>query len=678
MRSLVLALAPFLIAAAVPPRSTSHAGMVASGLAPSDIFRLRTLDAIAISPDGRLAAYVVREPDIMTDSFRTSVHIIDVRSHQERRVVADADRPAWSEDGRQLAWISSGAAGSTLIVGGPDGGDPRVIGTSDGDFGEVTWSPSGLEIAFTRFVPDAEPAFTYRVARPAGASWAPAPVVRTTLEIQRDGEAVFHPGRVQLFVVSLTDGKVRRLTESAAGVSSPTWARDGASILFFTQEGGELERSYLTFQMHRVSILTGAISTIETPGLAPRAVVLSPDGRHMAFVAAARTTRDYEPSGLYLMDADGAGLHRLDAGVDREIGDPRFSADGEAVFATYADNGAMRLARFGIGGGRSTLLERFDGSYAVSLRGTVAFASPSIGAPAELAVRAADGQLRILTQLNAAVLNGRTMASKRTLEVRSSLDGARVGAWLTLPSSWRAGSRLPLVLVIHGGPHGADGPWWDAQDQLVASEGYAVLHANYRGSISYGFGFADRIARDYPGPSYVDLMSAVDAAISRGYADPHRLFVTGGSAGGMLTAWTVGSTDRFQAAVATKPIIDPISEALTTDQATAERPAYGAYPWENAAVYAARSPLALVGNVRTPTMLIVGDLDMRTRPTEAQQFYVALKLRGVPTTFAVVPGAGHGSLEGTPSRLIAVTQLTLDWFAAHGGNQVPHAAASMH
>lgn len=273
----------------------------------------------------------------------------------------------------------------------------------------------------------------------------------------------------------------------------------------------------------------------------------------------------------------------------------------------------------------------------------------------------------MLGHLNDALLGGRSLATKRELAVRSSLDGARVGTWLTLPPGWDGRRRLPLLLSIHGGPYGSDGPWWDTQDQLLAAAGYAVLHANYRGSISYGFAFADRIARDFPGPSYADLMSAVDAAVAEGVADPDRLFVTGGSAGGMLTAWTVGRTDRFRAAAALKPVIDAVSSSLTTDQANVERAAYGGHPWEVPGAYAARSPLTLVGHVRTPTLLVVGDLDMRTRATEAQQFYVALKLRRVPTELAIMPGAGHDSLEATPSRLIAVTTLILRWFARFDG-----------
>ena len=668
MRVFAMALVPVaLIAADAAPRPVASAQAGASGLAPSDVFRLRTLGAVAIRPDGRIAAYVVREPDIMTDGMRQSIHVVDVESGAEQWVVADADQPTWSEDGTRLAWVSSGADGSTLFVAGPDGNDARAVGRPDGEYSSIAWSPSGREIAFTRFVPHSEPTFRYPVAKPQGAIWARAPVVRTDLEIQRDGEAVFRPGHSQLFTVSLAGASVRRLTTGDVDVSNPAWAHDGRGIFFFTQEGGELERSYKTSRLRRVALSTGSVATIDTPGLAPRAVAVSPDGHHLAFVASARTTRDYEPSGLYLMENSGRGLRRLDAGLDREIGEPRFSADGRSVFDAYADDGAMRLARFAITGAHTILLDRLDGAYAVSRGGSVVFAAPSAAAPADVAVREADGRTRTLTYLNEALLSGRTMASKRVLEVRSSLDGLRVGTWLTMPPGWRPGDRPPLVLAIHGGPYGADGPWWNTQDQLLASAGYAVLHANYRGSISYGFAFADRIARDYPGPSYADLISAVDAAVAQGFADKSRLFVTGGSAGGMLTAWIVGSTDRFRAAVAEKPIINPLSEALTTDQATAERDAYGAYPWENPSAYTARSPLALVGRVHTPTMLVVGDLDMRTRPTEAQQFYVALKLRGVPTVFAVMPGAGHDSLEGSPSRLIAVTQLMLDWFGAHGG-----------
>ena len=188
---------------------------------------------------------------------------------------------------------------------------------------------------------------------------------------------------------------------------------------------------------------------------------------------------------------------------------------------------------------------------------------------------------------------------------------------------------MPLILEIHGGPFAAYGPHFSTDNQLYAAAGYAVLSVNPRGSTSYGEEFANLIHHAYPGRDYDDLMAAVDAAIAGGYADPDRLFVTGGSGGGVLTAWIVGKTDRFKAAATQKPVIDWTSFALTADgPAFFSRYWFGKYPWEDHEAFWTRSPLSLVGNVKTPTLVVVGSQDYRTPVSEAEQYYTALQLRG--------------------------------------------------
>ena len=212
---------------------------------------------------------------------------------------------------------------------------------------------------------------------------------------------------------------------------------------------------------------------------------------------------------------------------------------------------------------------------------------------------------------------------------------------LVLPPSGVSGRRYPLILSIHGGPHGSDEPSWNLQDQLLAATGYAVLHVDCRGSLSYGYAFADRIARDFPGPASDDLVGGVDAAIAAGFADPDRLFVTGGSARGELTAWIVGRTHRFKAAVAIKPVINATSEGLTTVQYGSSRSSYGTYPRDNPQLYWRRSPLSLIDHVTTPTLLMFGENDRNTPAGEAEQFYDALKLLGVPAALVLGPDADH-------------------------------------
>jgi acylaminoacyl-peptidase len=218
-----------------------------------------------------------------------------------------------------------------------------------------------------------------------------------------------------------------------------------------------------------------------------------------------------------------------------------------------------------------------------------------------------------------------------------------------------------MILEIHGGPFAAYSDFFAAEIQLYAAAGYVVLYTNPRGSTSYGEEFGNLIHHAYPSQDFDDLMSGVDALIARGYVDEDQLFVTGGSGGGVLTAWIVGHTDRFAAAVSAKPVINWYSFVLTADIAPVYKTWFPGFPWDNLEHYMERSPLQHVGNVTTPTMLMTGEVDYRTPISEAEQFYTALKLRGVDTALVRIPEASHG-ITAHPSYLIAKVAYILEWF----------------
>jgi dipeptidyl aminopeptidase/acylaminoacyl peptidase len=259
-------------------------------------------------------------------------------------------------------------------------------------------------------------------------------------------------------------------------------------------------------------------------------------------------------------------------------------------------------------------------------------------------------------------LSAKNLGTLRTFEAIAP-DGGKVPSWILLPPTWQPGQRVPTILEIHGGPYAAYGPHFSTDYQLYAAAGYAVLYTNPRGSTGYGQAFADGIDKTYPASNFDDLMAAVDGAIAAGYSDPGNLFVTGGSGGGILTAWLIGKTDRFNAAASQKPVINWASMALTSDGV----PFFGRYwmgsqPWENYQAYWARSPLSLMANVKTPTLVVVGAEDYRTPVSEAEQLYSALKLRRVPTALVKVPDASHGGLTARPSQSAAKAGAIIAWF----------------
>jgi acylaminoacyl-peptidase len=305
------------------------------------------------------------------------------------------------------------------------------------------------------------------------------------------------------------------------------------------------------------------------------------------------------------------------------------------------------------------------GSYSVSAAGRVAYTWTRPEVPADVAVAALGVPPKVLTQLNGDLLPQRHLGTTEEIWFESSHDRRKIQGWIVRPPAFDATKRYPLILEIHGGPFADYGDRFGAEMQLYAAAGYVVLYVNPRGSTSYGEEFGNLIHHDYPGHDYDDLMSGVDAVLARGYVDPGQLFVTGGSGGGVLTAWIVGKTDRFRAAVSAKPVINWASFVLTSDMTNFfTRYWFPAPPWEKPEEYLRRSPLQYVGNVKTPTMLLTGEQDFRTPISEAEQFFTALKLRKVDTALVRFPGASH-ELVTRPSQLIAKVGYVLAWFEKH-------------
>jgi dipeptidyl aminopeptidase/acylaminoacyl peptidase len=296
----------------------------------------------------------------------------------------------------------------------------------------------------------------------------------------------------------------------------------------------------------------------------------------------------------------------------------------------------------------------------------VAFTSGTGIRPADVSLTTG-GAARPLTRLNEDLLSAKALGNVYKLPA-SAPDKRAIDAWIITPPDMDPAKKYPLILEIHGGPFAAYGPSFSTDDQLYAAAGYIVLYANPRGSTSYGDEFANLIHHAYPGKDYDDLMAAVDAAIADGHVDPANLFVTGGSGGGLLTAWIVGKTDRFRAAATQKPVINWTSEALTMDMTPfTSKYWFAKFPWEDPQGYWARSPLSLVGNVKTPTLVVVGSEDYRTPDSEAEQYYAALQLRGVPTALVKVPEASHHWLAGRPSQSAAKASAIIAWFDRYRG-----------
>jgi acylaminoacyl-peptidase len=303
----------------------------------------------------------------------------------------------------------------------------------------------------------------------------------------------------------------------------------------------------------------------------------------------------------------------------------------------------------------------------VSRDGSVAYAlsTPSMPSNVGLVPGVPNAPPRVLTALNTDLLASRTLGAVEEIWYESSVDKRKIQGWIIKPPGFDASKKYPLILEIHGGPFANYGDRFDEEKQIMASNGFVVLYTNPRGSTSYGEAFGNLIHHAYPGDDFFDLNSGVDAVIAKGYVDEKNLFVTGGSGGGVLTAWMIGHTDRFRAALAFYPVINWESFALTADMAPrAVNNWFPGFPWDHPENYDKRSLLSVVKNVKTPTLIMTGEEDFRTPMSESEQYYKALKMRGVETVLVRVPEEPHG-IRRRPSHEASKLTTLEGWFARY-------------
>jgi len=650
-----------------------------------DLFDLSAAADPQISPDGRTVAYVRRSADIMSDKARSSIWLINVATGEQRPLAAGAGdhfSPRWSPDGRRLAYVSTAEGGAPqMFVRWMDTGQTvRVTGLPDSPQA-LAWSPDGHRIAYLMNVPDDGPKLGSAPAKPDGANWAKPLQVIDKVTYRADGAGYLKPGFDKIFMVDADGGAPRQLSFGTYFDGAPEWTADGRAILFSADRSPNWELSGRESEIYRLDIATGAITALTSrkgPDGNPK---VSPDGRTIAFLGFDDTPKAYEQTHVYVMPVSGGVPRQVAASLDRNIDDIAWV--GNSLVGEYEEGGSVTIARIGLdgsvrpithdGGGGGYDRPYASGGFSVAKTGAVAFTVSPVDRPADVAISTGGGT-RQLTRLNDLNLGAKRLATVRSLDVRAP-DGGNVPSWLMLPPTYQPGQRVPMILEIHGGPYSSYGPHFSTDYQLYAASGYAVLFTNPRGSTGYGQAFADGIDKTYPDSDFNELMAAVDGAVASGVADPNNLFVTGGSGGGILTAWIVGKTDRFKAAAAQKPVINWTSMALTADGVPFfARYWMGSMPWENYQSYWSRSPLSLVANVKTPTLVVVGSEDYRTPDSEAEQFYAALKLKGVPTTFVKVPDVGHGAIASRPSQSAAKASAIIAWFDRYRSKGTPLAS----
>ncbi len=639
-----------------------------------DIFNLE----YAANPTVLSANTVVYERhsmDIMADTRRTNLWIVDLENNTHYPLLSDSKNhfaPVLSSNGKHLAYLSSKEDKVQIYVRQLDNGATTKVTDVAMTPSQMAFSPDDKHIAFVMFTPTkTKPLFTLD-GKPKGAKWAASPQYIEETLFQRDGRGMNKPGNMQVFIVPTIGGTPRQISSGNYDYNSQiSWSNDGKTLYVSANIHDDRDFDVFNSNVLALDITTGQQSVLTDDSGPENNPLLSPDGKLIAYTGFVDNGRSFQVQQLYVMNNDGSNKRLLTDDLDRSVSDVHWAQDGSGLYISYDDHGKKHVGHVSLNGEMKVLTDVLggqsigrpytSGDYTVMPDGQI-IVTTSLGTqPADLAIVSADG-ITPLTDLNSDVFANKNVNAPELLTVKSSVDNRELQAWVVKPPSFDPTKQYPMILEIHGGPHTAYGPEFSAEVQLFAAAGYVVIYGNPRGSTSQGSEFANTIDKNYPSEDYNDLMDMVDGLIAKGYIDENNLFVTGGSGGGVLTAWIIGNTDRFAGAVVAKPVINWISMIGTSDIYTfMARYWFTDLPWNDIDQYWSRSPLRLVGNVTTPTMVLTGELDVRTPMAESEQYYGALRLEGVDSALVRIQDAYHG-IAAKPSNLANKVGYILAWF----------------
>jgi dipeptidyl aminopeptidase/acylaminoacyl peptidase len=628
---------------------------------------LETVSNPQISPDGAQIVYTRGWIDKMNDRRESSIWIMNADGTKNRFLV-DGSGPIWSPDGTRIAYTASGEPeGSQIFVRWMDdeGATSQITRLEESPSG-IRWSPDGNTLSFTMTV-EGEPAWMVNPpGRPDGATWTPSPKVVTRADYRQDRAGFVDEGWRHIFVVPAEGGTARQLTDGYWNHSTGEWTPDGDELVFSSLRTEDAELSWRESEIYAVAVSTGAIRQLTTRRGQDSGPLPSPTGDLIAYRGSDFHTDTYRNAGIYVIGRDGSNPRLISGDFDRQVNDMQWAQDGSGLYLTVGSEGTSNLHFVAIDGGVEQLT---TGEHMLDLSSFTAdgsavgtFTSPQV--PNDLVAFDLDDPSRRtqLTRVNEDVLGGLTFGEVEEIWYEST-DGFQIQGWILKPPGFDPARTYPLMLSIHGGPHGMYNVGFNFAWQEHAANGYVVLYTNPRGSSGYGSAFGNSIKNAYPGKDFDDLMNGVDLVVSRGYIDEDNMFVYGCSGGGVLTSWVVGHTNRFAAASANCPVTNWLSFVGTTDGIGWYRN-FEKFPWEDPSEHLRRSPLMYVGNVTTPTMLMTGVNDLRTPMPQTEEYYAALKVLGVETAMIRFNNEWHGTSR-TPSNFLRTQLFLREWFERH-------------
>ena len=639
-----------------------------------DVFDLQYVKNPQISPDGSQIVYRRMTFDILKDRAVGNLWMINSSGINNQKLTSRESSEygaIWSPNGDRLAFISSTDEGSEIYIYWKNTSKFAKISQLEGSPSNLVWSSNGKDLAFTMKVKTAPPVLVKMPKKPKGAKWAKTARITDRLYHESDGQGYIDTGFTHVFLISSEGSGIAQLTSGEFNHRGPlSWSNDNSKVYFTSNRSESWEYDFRNSELYSVNVENYRIMALtdrKGPDFNPKE---SPNGKYVAYLGYNDKIQAYQNTQLSIMDTDGKNKRVLSLNVNSSINSYQWDSNNKGIYYSYDKFGDTKIAYLNLDGSSRDLAENLGGnsigrpygggSFSVSNNGVIAYTNTSYKHPSELTI-VKDNKSKQITNLNSQLLENRTLGKVEEIWYKSSFDNRDIQGWVVYPPNYDSSKNYPFLVENHGGPISNYGSRFSAEMQLFAAAGYVVFYPNPRGSTSYGEEFANLLHHNYPAEDYIDVMDGVDFCINKGIAKEEKLYVTGGSAGGLMTAWIVGKNNRFEAAVVVKPVMNWISKTLTADnyfQYSDTRLA--GQPWDNFQEYWDFSPISLVGNIQTPTMVMVGMEDLRTPPSEAKQLYHALKLRKIPTVLVEIPEASHG-IANRPSNLITKVAHVLAW-----------------
>ncbi|MDP1571429.1 MAG: S9 family peptidase [Vicinamibacterales bacterium] len=624
-----------------------------------------------ISPDGSQIIYTRQWFDKMNDRRESSLWVMNADGTRNRFLVRGSNA-RWSPSGDRIVYTAQGEPrGTQVFVRYMDAeGATSQVTRVEQSPSAPAWSPDGAQIAFSMQVVERNTWSVPMPRAPEGAKWTEAPRIVERLNYRQDREGFNDDRYRHIFVVPASGGTPRQLTNGQWNHNGVEWTPDGRSILFTSMRVADPDHQWRETDIYAVAVASGEIRQLTRRSGPDSNPAVSPDGTRVAYTGYDMTKDTWVDQKIYVMNIDGSNPRLVSGDWDRSPQNMQWKADGSGLYFTAQSEGSQNLYFLDVpASGAGRVQPVTTGTHMLTVgsmtrAGRVAAVRTSFHEPPDVFTFdvAAPQAMRQLTEVNADILAGKTLGAAQEVWYTAP-DGMKVQGWYITPPGFDPSKRYPMQLHIHGGPHSMYGVGFNFGWQEQAANGYVILYTNPRGSTGYGSAFGNAIMRAYPSKDYDDLMAGVDHLLTKGFVDERNMFVTGCSGGGVLTAWIVGKTDRFAAASANCPVVDWYSFVGTTDGPTWYRN-FETLPWEDPSEHLRRSPLTYVGNVKTPTMLMTGVLDLRTPMPQTEQFYSALALLKVPTAMIRFNDEWHGTTTN-PSNFIRTQLYLRHWFEKH-------------